>query len=223
MTIALCLACGGRKFGAFNPCDECLWMPYTDEDRARSVMMSDHHFDEAQLTQYGAALRRGTELKLPQDVVEGTAAMMKDLPSMGTELPVVPGQEPLRRILVELSSLAHTRGRYLGALQEPGKMLVDDVQFEAIEPLRELTAKDRPECHPFYLRLLVLPNVGLLALYAVKGLCRPSPRVARDRVAALSPGERRCVAKGVRRLAAMAKGGEVVELSRLLEEFMEQP
>jgi len=222
MTIALCLACGARKSGAFNPCDACLWMPYTDEDRARCVMMSDHHLSEAKLAEYGDALRKGTTLPLPQEVVDRTAAMMKDLP-METALPVVPGHEPLRRIIEELSSLAHTRGRYLGALHEPGKMLVDDVQFDAIEPLRELTAKDHPECHPFYLRLLVLPNVGLLALYAVKGLCRPSLHAARDRIAAQSPGERRWVAQGVRRLAAMAKGGEVVELSRLLDEFTERP
>jgi hypothetical protein len=222
MTIALCLACGARKFGAFNPCDDCLWMPYTDEDRARCVMMSDHHFREAQLAEYGDALRKGTELQLPQEVVDRTAAMMKDLP-METALPVVPGQDALRRVIEELSSLAHTRERYLGALHEPGKMLVDDVQFEAVEPLRELTAKEHPECQPFYLRLIVLPNVGLLSLYAIKGLCRPSPRVACDRIAALSPGERRCVVKGVRRLAAMAKGGEVVELSRLLDALTERP
>lgn len=42
MTIAVCIYCGEKKFGAWNPCESCGRMPSGMDDQARSVILSDH-------------------------------------------------------------------------------------------------------------------------------------------------------------------------------------
>lgn len=44
MTIAVCVACGALKHGAFNPCDACGKTPQSEVDLAYSLAMTDHHF-----------------------------------------------------------------------------------------------------------------------------------------------------------------------------------
>ena len=59
MTIAICTACGTRKFGAFTPCKECGFTPQSNEERAKSVLLSDHHFTHAQLDEIGNEIKIG--------------------------------------------------------------------------------------------------------------------------------------------------------------------
>jgi RecJ-like exonuclease len=59
MTIAICTACGTKKFGAFSPCDECGFTPSSNDERAKSVLLSDHHYTQAQLDELSRAIKVG--------------------------------------------------------------------------------------------------------------------------------------------------------------------
>jgi hypothetical protein len=59
MTHAICIKCGASKFGALNPCKECLYAPDSKEDCARSILLSDHHYSLFELDRIGEALRGG--------------------------------------------------------------------------------------------------------------------------------------------------------------------
>ena len=59
MTIAVCTACGTQKFGAFSPCKDCGFTPQSNEERAKSVLLSDHHYTHAQLDELGSAIKMG--------------------------------------------------------------------------------------------------------------------------------------------------------------------
>jgi hypothetical protein len=53
MTIAVCFKCGSNKFGSLCSCDNCLAVPKSKDEIARSLVMSDHFFDEMTLNEIG--------------------------------------------------------------------------------------------------------------------------------------------------------------------------
>ncbi len=59
MTIAVCVACGARKCGAFVPCGHCGYEPQTVMDKAKSIMLSDHHFPLEELLKFQSTIEAG--------------------------------------------------------------------------------------------------------------------------------------------------------------------
>lgn len=59
MTIAVCVKCGKRKFGAFSPCDECGFEPKSSTEEAKSILLSDHHQTLASLDVISETIRYG--------------------------------------------------------------------------------------------------------------------------------------------------------------------
>lgn len=63
MTIAICTECGARKFGAFSRCDHCGFTPTSSTDRARSILLSDHHYTPDELNRLGEAIKSGKSIQ----------------------------------------------------------------------------------------------------------------------------------------------------------------
>lgn len=55
MTQALCLGCGGIKFGAINPCPIC--GGDATGNMSMDILFSDHHLDVHTLEQFGAVIK----------------------------------------------------------------------------------------------------------------------------------------------------------------------
>ena len=49
MTVAICLQCGARKIGALVRCLSCGYEPKDEEDKAKSVFLSDHYLSNEDL------------------------------------------------------------------------------------------------------------------------------------------------------------------------------
>jgi hypothetical protein len=64
MTVAVCFKCGAFKFGAFTPCFECDQVPDTEDEFLRSMLMTDHFFDEGALKQMGNAIADGKPVEI---------------------------------------------------------------------------------------------------------------------------------------------------------------
>ena len=69
MTQAICLKCGHEKFGALTPCSSCQFLPTDVVDRAKSVLLSDHHVDRADLKTLASAIANGEEPDYPEDAL----------------------------------------------------------------------------------------------------------------------------------------------------------
>lgn len=67
MTIAVCIACGGQKFGALTLCRHCGHQPLTPIDKAKSLMLNDHNFCVEDLSKFGALIQGGRQV--PYDSV----------------------------------------------------------------------------------------------------------------------------------------------------------
>jgi hypothetical protein len=63
--------CGGEKFGALTSCQKCAFIPRDVIDRAKSVVLSDHHFQGDELDQFAEQIRLGITPDLPSEAVDG--------------------------------------------------------------------------------------------------------------------------------------------------------
>jgi hypothetical protein len=81
MTRAICIRCGTEKVGALTPCAGCGFDPESLEDRARSVVLSDHHLSPADMESAAAEIRAGSTPDLPEDLVAGYLESLKNPPS----------------------------------------------------------------------------------------------------------------------------------------------
>ena len=71
MTLAVCIACGAKKFGAFAPCPECRLEPDSEIEAAYSLALTDHYFASAVLDEISASIRSGRPRpSLPADQEE---------------------------------------------------------------------------------------------------------------------------------------------------------
>ena len=59
MTIAVCVKCGGIKFGGFTTCGECGFLPASDLDLAYSLALTDHYFDQNTLQEISKHMKAG--------------------------------------------------------------------------------------------------------------------------------------------------------------------
>ena len=62
MTQAVCIKCGHQKLGALTPCLQCRFSPEEAEDQAKSILLSDHHLEPAQLEELSKRIQRGEPL-----------------------------------------------------------------------------------------------------------------------------------------------------------------
>lgn len=63
MTIAVCVNCGAMKFGALVTCKQCGCHPLSSEERfIYSMVLSDHHFTPAVLSNISEDMRRGGQM-----------------------------------------------------------------------------------------------------------------------------------------------------------------
>jgi hypothetical protein len=74
MTMATCLRCGASKWGALAPCAACKFLPESSEDKAKSVILSDHHLSVEELRAVGERIRAGQSVEFPADLVAGYKA-----------------------------------------------------------------------------------------------------------------------------------------------------
>ena len=63
MTIAVCAECGAQKFGAFSSCEHCGFIPSSSSDRAKAVLLSDHHYGRDELGAISAAIQVGEKIE----------------------------------------------------------------------------------------------------------------------------------------------------------------
>lgn len=85
MTYAICIRCGGEKFGAFTLCRSCGFVPATDDDIAKSLMVSDHHFGRDRLLEIGAAIAAGQPMEFDAGNVAALAKSMRGNPLIDTQ------------------------------------------------------------------------------------------------------------------------------------------
>ena len=72
--MAVCIACGARKFGAFVPCPECGYAPQGAEEHAKSIILSDRFLDTASLDGVSNTLRAGEAVTYPEEALRELAA-----------------------------------------------------------------------------------------------------------------------------------------------------
>ena len=87
MTLAICLECGGEKRGALTPCAACGFTPSTEEERARSMLLSDRHMTSEQLATNGALISSGAAPDLGDAPVDEMAALIRENPDL-LEMPL---------------------------------------------------------------------------------------------------------------------------------------
>lgn len=66
MTLALCFACGEKKFGSFNLCNACGREPSEPDNLATSLLLSDRFYSEEQLERYGNRIKQGMRITAPE-------------------------------------------------------------------------------------------------------------------------------------------------------------
>ena len=81
MTVALCTRCGAKKFGAFSSCEECRFTPTSSEERAKSVLLSDHHHTHAELDHLRDAIKAGKTIGFNPDSLSEYASTLELLES----------------------------------------------------------------------------------------------------------------------------------------------
>jgi len=59
VTIAVCIKCGQRKFGAFTLCERCSFEPSNVLELAKSIYLSDHNFPMDQLDAFALTIAVG--------------------------------------------------------------------------------------------------------------------------------------------------------------------
>lgn len=59
MTFAICWKCGTQKVGALTACANCGLSPTSPTEKAKSLLLSDHHRDASELTRLGHEIATG--------------------------------------------------------------------------------------------------------------------------------------------------------------------
>jgi hypothetical protein len=201
MTIAVCLVCGARKLGAFLPCSACDWEPVEDEDLVRSMLLTDHYQPEAELERIGTALAGGTEVVIPEELVqellpgfaERRASVSESFAprpaSASAGSPAAEAQARLAEVLTILGGREHSRARYLHARLE-GTPLMDEVVQAAMTDAILMKKSPDPTHAGWLARLACLPfapHTTLVALHVLGsiGFDKEDAGRAVDTIAAL--------------------------------------
>jgi hypothetical protein len=81
MTAAVCLQCGATKFGALVRCRSCGYEPKEEDDKAKSVLLSDHYLSAADLANISERIKGGQGVTFDptsvQKLIEGIQIVEK--------------------------------------------------------------------------------------------------------------------------------------------------
>jgi hypothetical protein len=80
MTTAVCLKCGKMKFGAWVPCPKCGFAPENDEDKIKSIYLSDHNLSREGLEEVSQAIVDGKTINFPEEELKQGVEEMKNMP-----------------------------------------------------------------------------------------------------------------------------------------------
>jgi hypothetical protein len=78
VTVAVCVRCGARKFGAFTGCESCDFFPKTERDLIYLLAFTDHHFPVSELDRIGRDIRTGQTLGLPKEQEDALRPAVKE-------------------------------------------------------------------------------------------------------------------------------------------------
>ena len=102
MTMAVCFQCGGMKFGAFTPCQECGVEPRSDDALALSIAMTDHFHSESKLRRMGQGIKEGNPPTFSEDEHREMLETLRKLRSDPVFAQMMEaGREPSQRADVE--------------------------------------------------------------------------------------------------------------------------
>ncbi len=88
MTLAICIRCGTEKVGAFTPCPQCHFMPEEPDDKAKSLMLSDHNMPADKLHAVAASIQAGNEPKFNADALASISNELCQIPIDAMKPPV---------------------------------------------------------------------------------------------------------------------------------------
>lgn len=79
MTLAICLKCGAEKIGALVTCRSCGYEPPEEEDRAKSILLSDHNLSKDELEGASERIRNGEELQFDEASIQSLAEVAREV------------------------------------------------------------------------------------------------------------------------------------------------
>jgi len=77
MTLAICVRCGQEKVGALTPCSSCGFLPRSFEDLAKSITLSDRHYDREALWHIADRIRSGKSFDFDEDAIARLAVELE--------------------------------------------------------------------------------------------------------------------------------------------------
>ncbi len=80
MTASVCTSCGAMKIGALTRCTKCKFEASTHIERAKALLLTDHHLDRAGLAAASAAILSGAGVQYDEDKVAELAASIANAP-----------------------------------------------------------------------------------------------------------------------------------------------
>jgi ribosomal protein L40E len=82
MTVAICLRCGAKKIGALVRCRSCGYEPKEEEEKAKSVLLSDHYLSAADLGNVSERIKSGQGVNFDptsiENLIEGIRVVEED-------------------------------------------------------------------------------------------------------------------------------------------------
>jgi len=80
MAASVCTSCGAMKIGALTRCTKCKFEASTNEERAKSLLLSDHHLDRAGLKAASESILSGAGVEYDEAKVAEMAAGIANAP-----------------------------------------------------------------------------------------------------------------------------------------------
>lgn len=105
MSRAVCLGCGGPKWGALTSCPACERRPESPEEEARAVLASDEHLTEAELDALAADVRAGRPVSVDPEALARLTAEHAAVPHAPVWFALLVGAGPLA-LLALIAALA---------------------------------------------------------------------------------------------------------------------
>lgn len=104
---AVCLGCGGPKWGALTTCPACGMRPDTPDAEARHLLASDEHLDDAGLDAVAEAVRAGRPVPVDADRLSALTAELAGVRTAPLWFALLVGAAPLGLlVLLALGALA---------------------------------------------------------------------------------------------------------------------
>jgi hypothetical protein len=82
MTLAICWKCGAQKIGALTLCAHCGAIPASSDDKAISILLSDHYRTASDLDTLGKSIAVGEAPRFDAAEVARVLSVVQDEPSL---------------------------------------------------------------------------------------------------------------------------------------------